>query len=73
MRLTERVHLVGSGRTGFNISDPYDCHVYLVDGGSELARIGTILLTHAHADHAGWAAGLRVAAFDRLAVPPGMI
>jgi hydroxyacylglutathione hydrolase len=39
MRLTERVYLVGSGSNGFDLTDPYDCHVYLVDGGTELALI----------------------------------
>jgi glyoxylase-like metal-dependent hydrolase (beta-lactamase superfamily II) len=39
MRLTERVYLVGSGSMGFSLTDPYDCHVYLLDGGSELALI----------------------------------
>ena len=39
MRLAERIYLVGSGRNGFEMSDPYDCHVYLLDGGSELALI----------------------------------
>ena len=39
MRLTPRVHLVGSGATGADLSNPYDCHVYLVDGGGPLALI----------------------------------
>jgi glyoxylase-like metal-dependent hydrolase (beta-lactamase superfamily II) len=39
MRLSERVHLVGSGSNGFDLTDAYDCHVYLVDGGTELALI----------------------------------
>ena len=39
MRLTERVYLVGSGTQGFDLTDPYDCHVYLIDGGRELALI----------------------------------
>ena len=39
MRLSERVYLVGSGHLGFELTDPYDCNVYLVDGGSELAVI----------------------------------
>lgn len=78
MRLTERVHVVGGGELGFGISHPLDCHVYLINGGSELAlvdagvglepdrivsniqaegldpgRLKYLLLTHAHADHAG--------------------
>jgi hydroxyacylglutathione hydrolase len=84
MRLSERVHLVGSGSFGLDLSDPFDCHVYLLDGGDELAlvdvgagmgaetiienvrscgfdpaRIRHLLLTHAHGDHAGGAAGMR--------------
>lgn len=80
MRLSERVYLVGGGSLGFGISEDLDCHVYLVDGGSELAlidggagvtiepiidnirfdgldpgRLKHLLLTHAHADHAGGA------------------
>lgn len=39
MRLSERVYLVGSGSNGFDLTDPFDCHVYLVDGGDELALI----------------------------------
>ena len=86
MRLTERVYLVGSGASGFSLTDRLDCHIYLLDGGSELAlidvgtgmgvpeildnirgdgfdpaRIGHMILTHAHADHAGGAAHMRTA------------
>ncbi|TMD88004.1 MAG: MBL fold metallo-hydrolase [Chloroflexi bacterium] len=39
MRLTERIYLVGSGSSGFDMTDAFDCHVYLIDGGSELALI----------------------------------
>jgi glyoxylase-like metal-dependent hydrolase (beta-lactamase superfamily II) len=84
MQLGERIHLVGSGALGFDLTDPFDCHVYLLDGGDELAlvdagsgigaeailenvrqagfdpgRIGKLLLTHAHGDHAGGAARMR--------------
>lgn len=93
MRLTENIYLVGGGQAGFGISDEFDCHVYLLNGGSEMAlidagagrtiepilqnirfdgldpgRLRYLLLTHAHADHAGAAAewndrfGLEVAA-----------
>lgn len=83
MRLTRDIGLVGGGDTGFNLSHPLDCHVYLIDGGDEMAlvdagiggahgesetilrtiaddgydrdRIGRLLLTHYHADHAGGA------------------
>lgn len=84
MRLSEHVCLVGSGSLGFGMSDEYDCHVYAIDGGTELAlvdagagrtiepilknlrsdgldpaRLRRLLLTHAHADHAGAAAEWR--------------
>lgn len=87
MKITERIHVVGSGRMGFNLTDALDCHVYLINGGDEYAlvdagagvapehiierieedgldpsRVRHLLLTHAHADHAGGAAWLR----DRL-------
>jgi hydroxyacylglutathione hydrolase len=39
MRITDHVHLVGSGATGFGMTDPFDCHVYLLDGGGELALV----------------------------------
>jgi hydroxyacylglutathione hydrolase len=84
MKIAERIHLVGSGQLGFSLTDDYDCHVYLLDGGDECAlidagggrdtagilaqiegdgidprRVRTLLLTHAHADHAAGAAALR--------------
>jgi glyoxylase-like metal-dependent hydrolase (beta-lactamase superfamily II) len=39
VRLSDHVYLVGSGSNGFDLTDPYDCHVYLIDGGRELALI----------------------------------
>ncbi|MBM4436526.1 MAG: MBL fold metallo-hydrolase [Actinobacteria bacterium] len=94
MQLTARVHLVGSGRLGFDLTNPYDCHVYLVDGGAELAlidagvglateailanvaaagfdlgRLRTVVLTHAHADHAGGAAGVRARTGAQVVTP----
>ena len=39
MKLSSDVYLVGGGNLGFNISDPGDCHIYVVDGGDELAII----------------------------------
>lgn len=39
MRLTPDVAMVGSGSFGFDLSSPSDCHVYLLDGGDELALI----------------------------------
>ncbi|MER5428743.1 MBL fold metallo-hydrolase [Streptomyces sp. NPDC002588] len=74
MRLTDHVTLVASGAAGFDLSDPLDCHVYLVRGSRHTALVdagagrcalpldGTppdhLLLTHGHADHAGGAAAL---------------
>lgn len=37
MKLTESVYLVGSGAQGIGLSDDFDCHIYLIDGGGELA------------------------------------
>jgi hydroxyacylglutathione hydrolase len=34
LRLSRSICLVGSGRLGFELSDPYDCHVYALDCGS---------------------------------------
>jgi glyoxylase-like metal-dependent hydrolase (beta-lactamase superfamily II) len=39
MKLTDRIYLVGSGSQGFSMTDDYDCHVYLIDGGDELAVV----------------------------------
>lgn len=39
MKLSENIHVVGGGRMGFGISGPLDCHVYLIDGGSEMALV----------------------------------
>lgn len=39
MRLTPDIALVGSGAFGFDLTSPSDCHVYLLDGGDELALI----------------------------------
>lgn len=77
MRLTPEIRLVASGDGGFSLSDPYDCHAYLVESEGEAALVDTgigatlpaigganlrfILLTHAHPDHAGGAAALREA------------
>ena len=48
MKLTDRIYLVGSGGQGFNLTDDYDCHIYLLDGvdqGQFLAAIVMILGT----------------------------
>lgn len=39
MKLTRDIYVVGGGRFGFGISGPLDCHVYVLDGGSELALV----------------------------------
>jgi len=39
MQLTERVFLVGSGSSGVSLTHPGDCHIYLIDGGSEMALV----------------------------------
>ena len=39
MQLTDHVYLVGSGHLGFDLTDPYDCNIYLIDGGTELALV----------------------------------
>jgi hydroxyacylglutathione hydrolase len=40
VRITDEVYLVGGGvANAFGLSDDPDCHVYLVDGGNELALI----------------------------------
>lgn len=40
MKLTDNVHLVGGGPfSGFGLTSAPDSHVYLVDGGSEIALI----------------------------------
>ncbi|PYI50878.1 MBL fold metallo-hydrolase [Paenibacillus flagellatus] len=84
MRLSTRVHLVGSGRHGLQTTHWIDCNVYLLDGGSECAlidagggvepewieaniaaagvapeKIGKLLLTHVHGDHAAGARHFR--------------
>ena len=39
MELAREIHLVGSGAGGFHLTDAFDCHVYLVDGGTEAALV----------------------------------
>jgi hydroxyacylglutathione hydrolase len=39
VRLAERIAIVGSGALGFSLTDAYDCHVYLLDGGGEAALV----------------------------------
>ncbi len=40
MKLSNDISVVGGGNTGFNISAPLDCHIYLINGGNgELALV----------------------------------
>ena len=39
MKVTQGIHIVGSGSNGLGISNEYDCHVYLIHSGGELALI----------------------------------
>jgi glyoxylase-like metal-dependent hydrolase (beta-lactamase superfamily II) len=41
MRLADRIYLVGSGSMGFDLTDPYDCHIFLLDGGTESVLLDT--------------------------------
>jgi glyoxylase-like metal-dependent hydrolase (beta-lactamase superfamily II) len=85
--------MVGSGTDESTLTDPHDCHCYLVwdgDGGflvdagtglgaaewlrnvrevCDPARLGGVLLTHYHADHAGGAAAAREAGLTVLGHP----
>ncbi|HEY7033781.1 MAG TPA: MBL fold metallo-hydrolase [Thermomicrobiales bacterium] len=39
MRLTPEIALVGSGSFGFDLTSPADAHLYLIDGGGDLALV----------------------------------
>ncbi|QQK76657.1 MBL fold metallo-hydrolase [Salicibibacter cibarius] len=39
MRLTNSIYLIGSGSKGMNLTNHYDCNVFLLDGGKETAII----------------------------------
>lgn len=39
MQLTNSIHIVASGDSGFALTNPFDCTVYLLDGGSDVALI----------------------------------
>src|SRR4051812_7124608 len=39
MRLTPDVAMIGGGVFGFDLSSPFDCNVYLIDGGDDLAIV----------------------------------
>jgi glyoxylase-like metal-dependent hydrolase (beta-lactamase superfamily II) len=54
VRLTADVGLIGSGSLGLGLSHPIDCHVYVLDGGDEIALVdaGTGLDTQSMLHHA---------------------
>lgn len=39
MKLKDNIYIVASGDSGFSLTNPYDCTVYLLDGGGECALI----------------------------------
>lgn len=39
MKIADRIHLVGSGGMGIDLTDAYDCHVYLINGSEEYALV----------------------------------
>lgn len=39
MQIAENIHIVASGDAGYSLTHPFDCTVYLIDCGSELALI----------------------------------
>lgn len=64
MQLGERVHLVGSGVLGLSLTDAFDCNVYLLDGGAEVALVDA---------GAGYRPELLVAAIAAAGVEPERI
>ena len=63
VRLTSDMALVGGGDLGFNLSAPLDCHVYLIDGGDELALVDAGM-GGPHGDTEGILRNLREDGFD---------
>ncbi|MHB8621218.1 MAG: MBL fold metallo-hydrolase [Chloroflexota bacterium] len=41
MKIADRLYMVGSGAKGFLMTDPFDCNVYVIDGGEAMALIDT--------------------------------
>ena len=33
MQIDPQVYIIGSGQLGFDMTNPFDCHVYLFDAG----------------------------------------
>lgn len=63
MRLSPDVALVGGGNMGFNLSAPLDCHIYLIDGGDELAIVDAGM-GGPHGDTDGILANIEADGFD---------
>ena len=64
MRLTKDVALVGGGNSGFNLSAPGDCHVYLLDGGNGELALFDAGLGGSHGDTAAILENLGQDGFD---------
>ncbi|HOX39358.1 MAG TPA: MBL fold metallo-hydrolase [Candidatus Brocadiia bacterium] len=41
MKLTDEVHIIGGGANGIGMTDRYDCNVFLINGGEQLALVDT--------------------------------
>jgi len=41
MKITDELFIVGSGRTGFSLTDEFDCNIYLLNGETSLALVDT--------------------------------
>jgi len=55
--------LVGGGNFGFNLSAPLDCHIYLIDGGDDLALVDAGM-GGPHGDTEGILRNIRADGFD---------
>src|SRR5918996_5698786 len=41
MQIADRLYLLGGGDQAFGLSDPFDSHVYAIDGGASWALVDT--------------------------------
>jgi len=65
IKIDESIYMVGSGKYGFQLSDPMDCNVYLLDGGDG---------NYALIDAGGGIEPERIAAnIERTGITPGQI